>query len=271
MKSLQAILLCVIASYSGILFSETIVIGGSGADLATFKLLSDKFKQHNPGIKIKILPSIGSGGGIRAAQNNKIDLCLTSRAPKTKEFSGNLIFNLYAQTPLVFSVNKELSIDNITTQDVLNIYSGTMTDWGNNLQVKPVLRPSNDSDTLLLVQHLPGFDKAIASAYKRRGLPVATTDQDAIELIQNLQGAIGSTTMSIIETVDSPVKALSLNGVAPISENIKNGSYRLFKSLYYCYKEKPSASLKSLLDFINSKEGKDILNRTGHYTGGVVQ
>lgn len=258
------------ATYTNLALSETIVIGGSGADLGTFTLLSNKFKQSNPDIKFKILPSIGSGGGIKAAKNKKIDLCLTSRKPKQKELSADMVFKLYAQTPLVFAVNNEFNINNLSNQTILDIYTGKMTHWNvkhrdNKLQVKPILRPSNDSDTLLLIKHIPGFDSAIATAYKRRGLPIAATDQDSIELIQSLEGTIGSSTMSIIKTTDSPVKAVNLNGIEASSENLKNGSYPLYKNLYYCHTNSPSPSLLSFINFIASKEAVNILHNTGHH------
>ena len=266
MTTLKKIVLCIIFAYSSLSSAETITIAGSGADLATFKILTDKFTQKNPGTKFKILPSIGSGGGIKAVKNNKIDLCLTSRSPKQKELSENLAFNLYAQTPLVFTVNRGLDLKNVTTQNIIDIYSGKMTHWNNNIQIKPILRPSNDSDTLLLTKYIPDFEQAIAKAYKRRGFPVATTDQDTIDLISTLEGAIGSSTMSIIKTTDKYIKAISLNGIEPTSENIKNKSYPLYKNLYLCYNSKTSKSLTDFIQFIASKDGKKILSETGHNT-----
>lgn len=266
MKTVRTILLCITAFYSGISFGESITVAGSGADLATFKLLAEKFSKRNPDIKIKVLPSIGSGGGIKAVREHKIDLCLASRPPKQKELSENLVFKRYAQTPLVFAVNKALDIDNLNTQNIIDIYSGRMTEWSDNLQIKPILRPLNDSDTQILIQNLPDFDIAVASAYKRRGLPIATTDQDALELIHNLQGAIGSSTMSIVETTKSSIKAISFNDIKPIPENLKNGSYKLYKNLYFCHNSDSPLSLQKFIKFILSDEGKNILNKTGHYT-----
>lgn len=266
MNYIRTIVLSLITLYTSPTISETLVIGGSGADLATFKLLAKAYKQDNKQAHLKVLPSIGSSGGIKAVQNNKIDLCLTSRAPKDKERSADLIFSHYAKTPFVFAVNPSIDIDNLTSQDVLDIYSGKMQHWPNNLQVKPILRPSNDSDIQLLINNLPGFDQAISMAYKRRGLPVATTDQDVIELINNLKGTIGGSTMSIITTEKKQIKALKLNGVSPSPENIKNKTYTLYKDLYICHnKANSSKFLDQFIEFISSEKGKKILNETGHY------
>ena len=265
MTAIKAIILCIIAIYSTSALSEVIIIGGSGTDLATFKLLAKGFKKENPDTKFKILPSIGSGGGIKAAKAEKIDICLTSRAPKDKELSQDIIFKRYAQTPFVFSVHEDLNVDNVTTQNILDIYSGAMTQWDTDTQIKPILRPSNDSDTTLLIEVIPGFDEAINIAYKRRGLPMATTDQDAIELIQNVDGSIGGSSLSIVKTSGKSVKAINFNSTEPTPENIKNGSYTLYKDLYLCYNHiKITPSLNRFIDFILSDDGKNILNITGH-------
>jgi len=173
--------LIILFIYSTVSHAENIIIGGSGTDLATFKLLTDKFQQTHPNTTFKILPSIGSGGGIKAIKNGHIDLCLISRAPKEKEKSADIACTAYAQTPFLFAVNKDLNLNNLSTQNILDIYSGKMTRWNEQTQVKLILRPSNDSDTRSLSDKLTGFKNIMSQAYKRRDLPNATTDKQAID------------------------------------------------------------------------------------------
>jgi len=245
--------------------AETIVIGGSGTDLATFKLLANKFHELNPSINVKLLPSIGSGGGIKAVGKGKIALCLMSRAPKNKEKTEGLIFKHYAQTPFVFSTHKDAEVDNLTTQNILDIYSGKMTHWSDGYQIKPILRPSKDSDITILVNNFKDFDKIINRAYQRRGFPIALTDQEAAQQIATIQGAIGTTTLALIKTEDKPIKAIKHNGIEPSPENIKSGHYKLYKDLYLCYdKNKSTDSLKRFVSFVNSNGGRTILQKTGH-------
>jgi hypothetical protein len=46
--------------------SESITIGGTGAGVGTMRILAQEFQKTYPGDTIKVLDSIGSGGGIRA-------------------------------------------------------------------------------------------------------------------------------------------------------------------------------------------------------------
>jgi len=251
--------------YSPILHAENIIIGGSGSDLATFKLLTDKFQQTHPETTFKILPSIGSGGGIKAIKSGRIDLCLISRTPKEKEKSDDIIFTNYAQTPFLFTVNKGLKLNNLSTQNILDIYSGKMTHWNAETQVKLILRPSNDSDTLILSDKVTGFKNIMNQAYKRRGLPIASTDQETIDLIGRLKGGIGTTSLSLIKTEAHNIKPVKLDGIDPSPANIANGKYKLFKDLHMCHNNKNiTTELMRFINFVHSKDGREILNKTGH-------
>lgn len=75
--------------------AESLIIAGSGTDPGTFKLLADGFNRQHPETQIKILPSIGSGGSIKAVNQNAIDMAILSRAPKDSEKNSHLTFIHY--------------------------------------------------------------------------------------------------------------------------------------------------------------------------------
>ena len=72
------------------LFAQTLVVGGTGTDLGTFRLLVDAFEEKHPHVEIIILPSMGSSGGIKALKHQKISLALTSRPLKNTEHSPEI-------------------------------------------------------------------------------------------------------------------------------------------------------------------------------------
>jgi len=247
------------------LFAENLVIGGSGADLGTFKILGEAFSKEYPGISIKVLPSMGSSGGLKALKHHKIDLALTSRPLKEKEKTSSIIYQYYASTPMVFVVANSSQQHNISRQQVLSIFTGKQKHWPDGSVVRPILRPSTDSDTKLLVSTLIECEKCFYKTYQRRGVPIALTDQEAVQMVATVPGAVGTSTLSLILSENKPVKALTLEGVKASTESLNLQTYPMYKDLFLVYnKQQQVDAMNSFLKFISSDRAQSILLNTGH-------
>ena len=75
--------------------AESQIITGSATELATFKLLAESHYRQHPETYIKILPSIGNGGNIKAVKQNAIDIALLSRTPNDSGKNSLLTFIHY--------------------------------------------------------------------------------------------------------------------------------------------------------------------------------
>ena len=245
--------------------AKPLVIGGSGTDLGTFRLLAETFIQSNPSVEIKILPSMGSSGGVKALKHGMLDLVLTSRALKDKETSHELISVHYASTPLVFAVADTSKQHNINTDQVLKIYTGALKHWPDGSVVRPVLRPSTDSDTKIVLDSLIECKKCFYQAYQRRELPVAITDQESADMIGDIPGGLGTSTLALILSENKPIKALTLNNVAASAHNLKNKTYPMYKKLYLVYKRQPgNPNLSAFLSFLSTEPAQSIFLNTAH-------
>lgn len=245
-------------------FADTLKLGGTGTDLGTMRLLADAFKKQSPGTTIEIQPSVGSTGGVRAVMAGAFDIGISSRPLKDEERKQGAQEWAYAKTPFIFAINQKSSQTQLTSAEIIGIYAGTMTKWKDGTTARLVLRPETETDTLLLIQYIPGMEVAMRKAYQRRGLPIASTDQDAADNIQKIAGAVGPSTLALILGEKRPLKALAINNVAPTVENITNGTYPMIKSLYLVTGSHPKAEVQRFIDFIRSNEGTAILRRTGH-------
>lgn len=245
-------------------FADTLKLGGTGADLGTMQLLANAFEKQSPGTTIEIQPSIGSSGGINAVMAGVLDIGISSRPLKDGERKQGVQEWAYAKTSFIFATDQKSPQSQLTSAEIIGIYNGSVTKWKDGTTVRLILRPETETDTLLLKKYIPGMEAAMGKAYKRRGLPIATTDQDAADMIQKIPGAVGPSTLALILGENRPLKALALDNVAPTVENIGNGTYPMTKSLYLVTGSRPKAEVQRFISFIRSNQGTAILQRTGH-------
>ena len=245
-------------------FSAVLKISGTGTDLGTMQLLADAMQKRSPGTTIDIQPSIGSSGGISAVIAGVLDIAISSRPLKDEERAQGAREWAYAKTPFVFATELQSPLTQLTSAEIIGIYDGTMTKWKDGTAIRIILRPETETDTALLKKYIPGLEAAMEKAYRRRGPPIAATDQDTADNIQKIAGAVGPSTLALILGESRLLKALALNGIAPTVENIGNGTYPMTKSLYLVTGAHPKTEVQRFIDFMRSKEGAAILRRTGH-------
>ena len=239
---------------------DTIVVGGAGADLETFRILARAFKQHHPNIGIKVLPSIGSRGALRGTSTGRVDIGLVARPLIEEESKLGLTVIHYANTPLIFVTTPGHPAKNVDTAILKAIYRGENVGY----ELRPILRPKTDSDTLLLQERMPELSSAMAVAYDRKGIPIGMTDQSTMEMLLSTENTITTSTLALVASEKRPVQILSLNGIKPSPENLANGSYPLLKKLFIVHDAILTDTERKFLEFIRSEEGQDILKRTGH-------
>ena len=244
--------------------AASLTLGGTGAGLATMKLLGEAFQKANPGITVEVLPSLGSGGGIKALLAGAIDVALTARPLKDKERARGVKEFAYAKTAVVLATPMGSAQSNVTNEELVEIFAGTRIAWPDGTPIYLVLRRPHDSETRILKAHVPGIDSALAKAQERPGVPVAYTVQDAADLIQSRPGGLGTASLSMIIAEKRPLKGLSLNGVAPTPETLADGSYPMAKTFYIVTKPEPNNLVREFVAFVRSDEGANILRRMGH-------
>ncbi len=243
---------------------ELIRIGGTGTGLGTMTVLADVFQKKHPEIKIRIMPSIGSNGAIKATAQGVLDIGLNGRPLKEEESRLGLVVTEYARTPFLFAVKKDLPVPGLTSKELVKIYNGEMQEWPNGERLRVVLRPAADADTIIARSISPEMSAALASALSREGMLIAATNQESNEMIDKTAGAIGFSSLTQIITEKHPVKGLAIDGVAPLANGRANDRYPFMKSLSLLTKPAPSLAVQRFIDFIHSPEGARILQTTGN-------
>jgi phosphate transport system substrate-binding protein len=244
--------------------SEIVSIGGTGAGLGAIQLLADAFERSHPGIRVTIVPSLGSSGGIRAVMQGALDCSISSRPLKEEEGKGGITSDLYARSPYAFVTFPGNRKAVVTTTELEKIYSGEMTTWSDGSRLRLVLRPETETDTMILKNISPGMGKAVTAALARPGMPVALTDQENAEMLVKTPGSFGMTTLTQMLTEKRALKVLSFNGLQPTVAALANNTYPLSKPLYLITSPKTSAAGRGFAAFILSGEGCGILRKSGN-------
>lgn len=244
--------------------AKVIKVGGTGGALGTMKLLAETYQSTHPEAKIKVLPSLGSGGGIKAVLAGAIQVAVSSRPLKSTESEKGARSVEYGRTPFVFAVGTNTRVDAVTEQDLVDIYSGTRETWQDGTRIRIVLRPVGDSDSAKVKSISPAVSEAKSAAEQRPGMLYAVTDQETADHIEKIDGAFGASTLAQINAEQRSMKPLRLNGVDPIGGTIADGSYPYYKPFIIVTSPKTTAAAQQFVDFIGSDSGREILSRLGY-------
>jgi phosphate transport system substrate-binding protein len=122
--------------------ANKICVSGTGDSQYLMQAIAKAFEAKYPGSQIEIPDAVGSSAGIKAV------------------LAGNA--ELFANTPVVFVIIPDTNgIDNITTQQVLDIYSGKIINWkqlnASEGKIYPLGREQGDSAFRILNEKMAGF------------------------------------------------------------------------------------------------------------------
>ncbi|ACM18426.1 periplasmic solute-binding protein [Geotalea daltonii FRC-32] len=244
--------------------AETVIkVGGSGGPLGSAKLLAKAYMKIHKGVSIKVLPSLGSSGGIKAVIGGAVDIALSGRPLKAEEKSRGAVETKYARSPYVFITHRQVNKESTTIREVEQLYGGKIREWPDGKQVRLVMRPESDSDTKLLRSLSPGMDQAVLSAIRQPEMNFAVTDQDSIDMVMKIPGSFGGATLTQVLTEKLPVKVLALDGVQPKAKTMKE-AYPVWKEFYIVTLGNSSEAAKEFAAFFSSPAGRKILAANGN-------
>lgn len=246
--------------------AETLRIGGTGSALGTMRILGDAFMRSRQAATIEVLPSLGSGGGIKALAANALDLAVSTRDLKDEERAKGLHAQVYGKTALVFATPSSNPIDGVTSAELVAIFSGETAVWPNGEPARPILRPKAETDTQLAEEHIVGMREALERARDRQAVPTFFTDQETADALERMPGSVGTMSLSLIISERRELKALALDGQMATPQSIANGTYPITKTFYFVLPAAPSQMIKDFVAFVFSPEGQAILEYSGHQT-----
>lgn len=160
-------------------------------------------------------------------------------------------------------------IDNLTTEQVQGIYSGEITNWsqigGKNEEIAAYQRNEGSGSQSMLIRFMDGKEIMEAPTEMVDDLMVGIVER--VSDYRSKSNSIGFSFRYYLEGIikNPDIKILSIDGVAPTAENIKNGSYPITGPLYaVTWEGNDNENVEKLIDWILSEEGQEIIEKTGY-------
>jgi phosphate transport system substrate-binding protein len=172
---------------------------------------------------------------------------------------------------LVFIVNSQNPIDSLTTQQIIDIYSGKITNWqevgGKDEAIAAYQRnDTSGSQTLmkkLVMNETPLMlprENFIAWGMNEIITSVATYD--------NSHSAIGYNVYYYVTEMkkDPNIKILAVDGVEPNNKTIAGGEYPFVNDFYTVIRKsaKKNSTERLLFDWLQSDEGQMLIDAEGY-------
>lgn len=258
--SIALAVLCVAAMFTGCAkkLSGQVATDGSTSMEKVIGALGESFMSANSGVTFTYNPT-GSGSGIKAVQEGRCDIGLSSRALKDEEKSSGLVGTTVALDGIAIIVNPENPVSDLSVEQIASIYTGEITNWkdvgGNDAEIVLIGREAGSGTRA-------GFESITGTEDKCQYRQELTSTGDVITTVSQNPDAIGYASLSAVKDT---VKALTVGGVAPTEDTVKDGSYVIQRPFVLVTKDgtKLSEAAQKFFDYALSSEAAPIIAAAG--------
>ena len=261
MKKIVCILLALVmlvGAGMSTLAEGSVSTDGSTSMQKVIGALGEYFTNENPDVNFTYNPT-GSGSGITAVLEGRCDIGLSSRALKDEEKAEGLVETVLAYDGIAIIVNPDNPLTDIDLDTLAKIYKGEITNWkdvgGSDEEIVVIGREAGSGTR-------DGFesitDTKDACVYRQE----LTSTGDVITAVSQNPAAIGYASLA---SVKDTVKALSVGGVVPTEETVKDGTYPVQRPFVLVTREgvELSETAQKFFDFATSVEAADIISAAG--------
>jgi len=229
----------------------TVLASGSTALLPLLKPAQEEFQKKYEKVTVNLAGG-GSFTGLNQVAAGTVNIG-NSDVPATGEYADKgLVDHQVAVAPFVFIANTDVTVDNLTQQQYVDIMTGKVTNW------KDV--GGKDQKITLIHRAKSSGSRATIAEIVLKG--VAFTDN---AVIQDSNGAVRSAIASTPGSIgyvdaayaDTTVKALAYNGEKYSIDTVTGGKYPVYAYEHLFTKGEATGAVKAFIDYVMSKEFQD--------------
>jgi phosphate transport system substrate-binding protein len=206
------------------------------------------------GLRVRVEPSIGSGGGIAAARDGAVDLGLVSRPLRPDESAGLERVDL-ARDAVILAAAVDVPVDELSSDDLHRLYRGELR----GLTV--LLRDEAESANAALESVHPGLaDERRRSATSGRFRVLDHDDAMALALATTPR-AVGVFSLGALRP---PLRALRIDGVVPSFESVNRGAWPAVRTLAVVFRPERRDRVAPFIALATSERGRALIRSLGY-------
>lgn len=229
------------------------IIGSTSIQPVCEELVEEYLKKHN-NADINIQGG-GSSLAVKSTVLNVADIGMCS-----KEINeSSLVAHELGKEGIVIIVNRDNSVNDLSTCEIRDIFSGKETKWADGSKINVVVREEG-SGTLDAFK-----DKIMNGTSIRKDAIVQNSAGSVKQAIIGDKNAIGFVSLTHI---DCDIKNISIDGVCPSSQNILDGKYPLQRPFLLLTNKTPSRESLDFIEWTKSPQAQSILESQKIVAGG---
>lgn len=232
---------------------------GSSALQPLVEAASSGFTEKNPNVKVNVQGG-GSGQGLSQISSGTVQIGNSDVfAEEKKVKTDNLEDNKVAVVGMGPVVNKEVKVDNITSQQLADIFTGKIKNWkevGGADQEIVVINRAQGSGTRAT------FEKFALNGQQS----IKAQEQDNSGSVQKIVAQTpGSISYLAFSYFKGDIKPLKVDGVEPKAENIADNKWKIWSYEHMYTQKKADDATKAFIEYMKSDDvQKELVSKLGY-------
>ena len=238
--------------------SGTVTTDGSTSMEKVIGALGEVFEAQNDRVTFTYNPT-GSGSGIQAVLEGRCDIGLSSRDLKVEESAQGLTGTVLAYDGIAVIVNPDNPVSELDVDTIARIYTGEITNWkdigGQDAEIVLIGREAGSGTR-------DGFESITGTADNCQYRQELTSTGDVITAVSQNPDAIGYASLA---SVKDTVRAVTVGGVAPTEDAVRDGSYVIQRPFVLVTKTDTllSEQAQKFFDFATSPDAAELISGAG--------
>ncbi|AIF50521.1 phosphate ABC transporter substrate-binding protein [Pelosinus sp. UFO1] len=229
----------------------TVTASGSTALLPLLKPAQEAFQKKYEKVTVNVAGG-GSFTGLNQVAAGSVNIGNSDVAATGEYKDKGLVDHQVAVAPFVFIANNDVSVDNLTGQQYVDIMTGKITNWkdvgGKDQKITLVHRAKSSGSRATIAE-------VVLKGVEFTDNAVIQDSNGAVRsAIASTPGAIGYVDAAY---VDASVKALAFNGEKYTPDAVINGKYPVYAYEHMYTKGEATGAVKAFIDYVMSSEFQD--------------